>query len=243
MNLQQLADAAGQVIDGVVVSTASAWNADQTAMTTTVRFDQVQYLKGPLLASDGVFELVVPGGTIGDAHIELAGAPQFEVGQRWLLFLHPTYRVYPVVGIHRGAFRIEDGVGGQIIYDPTGAPVAAVDDRGYVMVGSSSEARTATRGCVLQGVSGGVIEVKTPTQARFAPLKYVDFLERLKPILESSRAFDLVQPAGQRKIQPVTPTTLRIRNLDEAAQTARHRERTPSLGHDHQVLKDARDNE
>ena len=82
LTIEQLADAAGQVIDGVVASTECFWSDDGTRILTRVRFTGVSYHKGRLPESSDTLELVVPGGAVGDASLYITGAPRFEPGQR-----------------------------------------------------------------------------------------------------------------------------------------------------------------
>ena len=47
------------------------------------------------------------------AFLFMASAPAFAAGEKWILFLLPTYKTFPVVGLSHGAFRVPtdtDGV-------------------------------------------------------------------------------------------------------------------------------------
>lgn len=205
MTIQELADAAGQAIDAVVESTDSAWSADHTTIRTTVRFRDVRYLKGRLADSTDTFELVVPGGTVGDAQLILTGAPLFKVGQRWLLFLHPTYNVHPVVGIFRGAFRIDERPTGEArVLDSAGLTVVGIDERGLIRVAppASTSAQRAAR--IVGAASDSVVGVYERTAPPVVPMGYDRFLEQLAPVLLNSKDHGLTAPAGR-------PTGLRAR--------------------------------
>lgn len=205
MTIQQLADAAGQAIDAVVESTVGAWSADHSTIQTTVRFRDVRYLKGQLLDSTDTFTLVVPGGTVGDTQLILTGAPQFEVGQRWLLFLHPTYNMHPVVGIFRGAFRIEEDTTGEThVLDPAGFVVVGVDVRGFVRVAPPAPQTQQRAEYIVGATSASVVGVFESRARPTVPMSYERFLDRLAPVLLNSKDHGLTAPAGR-------PTGLRAR--------------------------------
>lgn len=113
MSVATMADHAGQVITGDVVALRSYWIDEPRRIETEVTFAGVTYLKGAPADADGTFTLRVPGGTIGDLQMRIEGAPRFAAGETWLLFLLPTYKTFPVVGIDQGAYRVvhdADGV-------------------------------------------------------------------------------------------------------------------------------------
>jgi hypothetical protein len=113
MTVATMADHAGQVITGDVASLRSYWVDQPRRIETEITFSGVGYLKGAPADADGSFILRVPGGAIGDLQMRIEGAPQFAVGESWVLFLLPTYRTFPVVGIAQGAYRVvraADGV-------------------------------------------------------------------------------------------------------------------------------------
>ena len=205
MTIQQLADASGQTIDAVVESTASAWSSDHSTIQTTVRFRNVQYLKGQLPDSTDTFELVVPGGTVGDTRLVLTGAPRFETGQRWLLFLHPTYNVHPVVGIFRGAFRVEEEATGETrVVNPAGLVVVGVDSRGIVRVARPDSPVSQRASYIVGATSASVVGVYESRAPVAVPMSYERFLDRIAPVLLNSKDYGLTAPAGR-------PTGLRTR--------------------------------
>ncbi|MFQ5496104.1 MAG: hypothetical protein ACE5EX_12070, partial [Phycisphaerae bacterium] len=107
MTLATIADHAGQVILADITVVRSAWADNPRRIETTITLSPVEYLKGaPGTASASTFTLIVPGGTVGDTQMRITGAPDFRVGDRWMLCLLPTYKTHPVVGVSRGAFKI-----------------------------------------------------------------------------------------------------------------------------------------
>jgi hypothetical protein len=114
MNVATLSDHAAQVFIGTVVSSAAYWTGSPLRIESEVRFIDVVYLKGePPSTADAEPALIVPGGAVGSTEFRVAGAPIFVPGQRWLLFLLPTYRTFPIVGLWEGAFQVkpdEEGI-------------------------------------------------------------------------------------------------------------------------------------
>lgn len=135
MTVATMADHAGQVITGDVAGTRSYWADEPRRIETEVTFTGVGYLKGAPANADGTFTLRVPGGTIGDLRMRVEGTPEFVVGETWVLFLLPTYRVFPVVGLDQGAYRVvrsADGVdrvyrGGRAVHGPDAEAAVSYD--------------------------------------------------------------------------------------------------------------------
>ena len=218
MTIQQLADAAGQAIDAVVESTDGAWSADHATIQTTVRFREVRYLKGQLPDSTDTFTLVVPGGTVGDTQLVLTGAPRFEVGQRWLLFLHPTYNLHPVVGIFRGAFRIEEDTAGETrVLDPAGLVVVGVDARGLVRVAPAAPQTQQRAEYIVGATSASVVGVFESRARSTVPMSYERFLDRLAPVLLNSKDHGLTAPAGRPTGLRAQAVPLQLRGADDNA--------------------------
>jgi len=195
MPLATLADHAGQVLLGEVVAARSYWTDNPRRIETEVRLAAVEYLKGALPDALPEFTLIVPGGTVGTVTARVGCAPQFAVGDRWLLFLLPEYRVFPTVGVGQGAFRIRSDPGAAPrVYTADGDAVAGIDDAGFLQTvrlrgGPVAETRVVgSRGLRVQ-----------PRRAAAPPpaLTLDEFRARLAPILAASRDHALTQPAGR----------------------------------------------
>ena len=91
-----------RVIVATVLSTESAWNADKTAIFTTVRLRVEETAKG---AGASSIALVVEGGQVGDIAQAVEGAHQFTVGERLVLFLGGG----GIVGGPQGVYAVLDG--------------------------------------------------------------------------------------------------------------------------------------
>ena len=241
------ANHAGQVIVGRVASVRSYWADNPRRIESQILLEGVQYLKGALPTSTSTFTLVVPGGTVGHTRMRIMGAPALAVGQRWILFLLPTYQTFPVVGLSAGAFRIqqdEDGV--EHVYSAAGAPITGIDEEGMIRTGASG--RHEVESFLVDRIGHTRLRDQafdTPKSAR-APLRgdgsargssgisYREFVEQLRPILLHSKDHDLAGPAGRRILVdyiPVPPARsqpgLRASGGSKAARVFRHLEPLP----------------
>lgn len=206
MSVEALADLAGQVIVGRVATVRSYWADAPRRIESEITFAEVTYLKGALATSGDTFSLVLPGGTVGETTMRIGCAPVFAVGEKWVLFLLPTYQTFPVVGMTQGAFRVvADGLGVERVFDAEAAPLAGVGADGLIRA-TGSQAPAASRlreahrvSLVPQGV------IASEGQA----VSLADFVKQLQPILATSRDHQLEQPAGRRELVSYTAVPLR----------------------------------
>lgn len=206
MNLQTLADHAGQVIVGRVASVRSHWADNPKRIESEIILEQVEYLKGTPVTPPTSVSLVVPGGTVGSMQMRIACAPTFITGEKWILLLLPTYKTFPVVGLSRGAFRVErDTNGVERVYDAARTSVIGVDRDGFVQVAGEAQAAAHLVGAINARVAQPVTVRKSSQQA----VSYDDFLARLRPVLSKSTDHRLTQPAGRRILASHTPVPLR----------------------------------
>ena len=87
MNLEELASGADSVIVGQVLHRKSHWNRDKTEILTRVVISTEEHLKGS--THSGKIAISVPGGQIGDTIEEVTDVPEFYVGEKVVIFLHP----------------------------------------------------------------------------------------------------------------------------------------------------------
>ena len=123
---------AESVVVARVVATRSAWVDSRSgrSIVTDVTVAIEQTIKGPAYTQRS-YEFL--GGTVGDDTLEVAGMPQFRVGDRDVLFINEMGRpASPLVGFMYGRFRIvrdpQTGVDMVRTYD--GRPLAGTDDVG-----------------------------------------------------------------------------------------------------------------
>ena len=199
MTVETLADHAGQVIVGEVSSVRSYWADDQRRIESEVTFGQVEYLKGALPDATDEFTLTVPGGTVGEMSMSVCCAPEFKVDEKWLLFLLPSYKTFPVVGLYQGSFLIQADDKGveRISHRRHGAlePVSGVGADGFLQCSVKHDSSAHAH---LQAAHNMRLKEESADAQATPALTYAEFVDLLRPILAASRDHELTQPAGQR---------------------------------------------
>jgi len=210
MPVARLADHAALVVDAVVESVQSYWSDDPREIVSEVRLSSVDYWKGSPSPTAGQtsLTLTVPGGTIGTMTFRIAGAPTITVGQRWILFVLPEYRVFPVVGLWEGAFRVErDALGVDRVHDAGGQAVIGIDAGGYIQAtATDGTAAAAQHSCV--GTDGVRLTGFPSTSTRETALSLAEFNALLTSALASSRVHPGSAAAGRRIPNQLTATSL-----------------------------------
>ena len=110
-SLDEIAHASDLVVVGDVVETSSRFNEAQTMIFTDVILSNVDVVHASSRSTQvGATRIVLThaGGQVGIRGVSVSGAPHFEVGQRYLLFLLDDGKTYanPLVGGSQGQFRI-----------------------------------------------------------------------------------------------------------------------------------------
>jgi hypothetical protein len=109
-DLVDLTRDSGAIIRGRVTAVNSRWTEDRRSVETLVTVDVESSFKGPL---DKTAQFLVPGGTLGRYRSVVVGAPQFDVGQRVIVFLAWQSPRYPhLVGFSQGVFRVLSAASG-----------------------------------------------------------------------------------------------------------------------------------
>ena len=201
MNLETLADHAGQVLVGRVVSVRSYWadpGAPGRRIESEVIFEQVEYHQGARRDSTPTFSLVVPGGTIGETQMRVCCAPQFAAGDKWVLFLLPTYRTLPVVGLYQGAFLVRpDADGVERVYQVrhrTAEPVMGLDSEGFIR---AADRRRSPAHEHLVGATNAVLKIEPGRTGAAEAMSYEDIIARIHSAVAHSRDHRLAEPAGR----------------------------------------------
>ncbi len=210
MSVEQLADHSGQVIVGTVTGVRAYWADNPRRIETEVTLTDVEYLKGRLPDSTARFTLTVPGGEVEGTRLTVCCAPDFQVGERWILFLLPAYRTHPVVGVYQGALLIQRDAGGveRVVHRRHGRAeaITGIDNHGFFEVqhgrpAPAHEHVRRTRNVRISPANRG-----KPQQAA---LTYDEFLATLRPVLAASRDHHLTEPAGKRVLVRYQPVPLR----------------------------------
>ena len=220
MPLPTLADYAGQVVVGTVTSADASWSEANHRVETELVLTGVAYLKGRPADSSGTLRLVIPGGTLAGQRMQICCAPMPRVGQKWLLFLLPSYHTFPVVGLYQGAFRIQtisDGVE-RVYREDHGRlrGVTGVDQAGFMQL-QTLPARSAREKLVGADRMRLIETARQPAAASAMPL--ADFRSLIAPVLAASRQYTLTQPIGT--FVPVARTPVRLRQSATAKPPAR----------------------
>jgi hypothetical protein len=87
MSLEELASGADSIIVGQVLHRNCYWNRDKTEIFTKVVVSTEERLKG--IGNSGNISIAVPGGKIGDTTVEVTDVPDFSVGEKVVIFIHP----------------------------------------------------------------------------------------------------------------------------------------------------------
>ena len=218
MNLETLADHAGQVIVGHVADVRSYWadpGGPERRIESEVTFHQVEYLKGALRNSTSVFTLTIPGGTVGDVRMQVCCAPSFAAGDKWILFLLPAYRTFPVVGLYQGAFLVRpDDEGIERVYRARHdalQPITGIDADDFVRLAAG------TRNTVQEHLVAANRIRFNPEAVSAEPaaaMPYEDFVAQIRPLVDNSRSYALVRPSGHRILVDYNPASLKRSPLE-----------------------------
>lgn len=126
-------DALASEADQIIIGTAAASNSRRTGareIVTDYRFDDLQTVKGNL-ASDSL-TLTMLGGSVGAETLTVAGAPTFQRGIRYLVFISGNGSVmFPLVGGTQGIFQIRRDASSGVsrVHDYTGRPLTRLPTR------------------------------------------------------------------------------------------------------------------
>lgn len=104
---QELTEMSDRIALGTVTGVTSSWNVNMDFITTAVTVQVEQDIKG---TGSNPLVVTLHGGSVGDITLTVSEMPEFEAGQRVVVFLGPfTGSDYQVVGLFQGKFTIVDG--------------------------------------------------------------------------------------------------------------------------------------
>jgi hypothetical protein len=125
LSFEELVDYSDWIIVGTVTGQESKWNADRTNIHTLVAISVEEWVKGkPFTTSpDGKYfknllscqkgdsvVITIPGGKVGDITQWVEDTPQFQTGEKVLLYLQSDSKgTIEVVGGIQGKFTIVNG--------------------------------------------------------------------------------------------------------------------------------------
>lgn len=112
MSLEAIVSESSSIVHGRVTRAWSAWDPERTAIWTHYEIEVEDALKG------GGTKVVVsePGGEIDGMHMQVIGAPVYEVGEEAVIFLTPTPLGYlRTCGWGQGRFEVERTARGKAV--------------------------------------------------------------------------------------------------------------------------------
>ena len=122
---------------------------DETKIYTYVTLESVIPIVGPEIL-DGTMTLRFSGGHVGQYHSSYLGMPEFEVGERLMLFVHLNgTAMCPIVGWTQGCFRVEDDGAREYVLSFSQNSVVGVD-----FTGNLQFADAPTAGPVVENFGG-----------------------------------------------------------------------------------------
>jgi len=205
MNATRLARHAGQVIRADITVVESYFADNPKRIETRLTLSKIEYWKGGYDGAPDSFELVVPGGRVGAMQMRICCAPNFKVGQQWVLFLLPQYKTFPTVGLGQGSFLIKaDETGTQNVYQEGFAGITSVSD-----VGDLQYAIYDQRPAHPHAAFNGLTVRAAQTTADNKLMTLAEFKLALQPILDRSHDYQMTQPAGKRIPVIYHPTSLK----------------------------------
>jgi len=134
-DVSDLTKEADVVFVGTVIDITSEWaDPDKSRIYTYVAFDNLEIIAGDYQNSS--LTVRFSGGEMDDVKILYAGVPQFNLGERNLIFLSGNYiELCPVVGWIQGRFRVlyDENVGEHVVHTDDGKPIAGITDSKIVL--------------------------------------------------------------------------------------------------------------
>jgi len=152
--LDRLATESAYVVTATVSEVRSSWTPDHMTIETTVTLTGVERVTRDGSVAEPDVTYTVLGGTVGDETLRVCCAPEFRMGERWVMFLQREYRQFPVLGMERGMFRIAEVDGAPArVRTSGGAPIASIGADGAIEVRHEGAAGPAERQNTRQPVS------------------------------------------------------------------------------------------
>lgn len=105
-SVEQLAVEADTIVLGTVSDQVSAWNAEHTAIYTDVTVAVEEVIKG---SPGGQVTFRIAGGVVGDIGMRTSNDPEFQNGERVLVFLNTAEVLASLVGLQQGKYTVEEG--------------------------------------------------------------------------------------------------------------------------------------
>ncbi|MEZ5361080.1 MAG: hypothetical protein R2748_01760 [Bryobacterales bacterium] len=131
LSFGQVVSQSSAIVHGTVVRSRMAWDADKVAIWTHYDIQVKSSLKG---RPGPILTLSEPGGEVDGKHMQVVGAPRYEVGEEVVVFVAPTATgLLRTCGWGQGKFAVRasdqtpsgrvvrSGVGAVTLVEPAGA--------------------------------------------------------------------------------------------------------------------------
>lgn len=107
-SLEQLLEQSDDVVYGVVTDISSRYVQGEPSQQiyTFITFSEIQRIKNPEVDNQTEFLLRMAGGRVGSRAQVIPGAPRFQLGERYILFVRGNNKLaFPLVGVNQGVLR------------------------------------------------------------------------------------------------------------------------------------------
>ena len=124
MELPELTAQSDAIVVAEVTSAVSSFEEDRRAIRTEVLLRVQEAWKGRLLGKTRTIRVVQPGGIVGDLEMKVHGLPNFQLGEKAVLFLtamdkaHADYG-FVLTGLGQGKRRLVANATGELIAAPS----------------------------------------------------------------------------------------------------------------------------
>ncbi len=153
MSLEEVVDASESIVQGTVVRTWTDWDESHKYIWTHYEIQVADRLKG---SAAGKLVVSEPGGTVGETELQIAGTPQYTVGEEVVLFAERTPLGYlRTCGWGQGKFRVARAAA-------NGKAVVQTAVKGVQLVERPTAAAVKSQSTPLREVNGlGLEQFKT----------------------------------------------------------------------------------
>lgn len=219
LTLTEMAQRADLIFTGVVDGAVSRWNDSHTLILTDVTFrDVVVEHASPQSRQAGATRITLAyvGGRVGNDVLQVAGHPEFEPGERYVVLAKDdgVLRENFLMGGPQAYFRVvsDPASGLQTLVDESGRIVTGVDPQGYVELSAAGSLPASSARSAGPGVPGLAELAASPPVAEDArdrfdpapaspavaapPLDLVAVLERVRDAVSGLRVPSVLDCVG-----------------------------------------------
>ncbi|MGB0714694.1 MAG: hypothetical protein ACPGXK_02390 [Phycisphaerae bacterium] len=229
MSLEQVADHTAVAVAAKITGKESYWTGSPPRIETRLTIQVDEVLKGDSSLASTPLTFTVPGGQVGQMNYRIAGAPEWTVGDEWILMMHQSYKTHPIVGIWHGAFRVRETPSGS-----TQVVTAGGNDVTHIAKKGTSQSYVRT-GSQHHGAHADLTPKHSPSprqemHARFVKpdsktqdgMTKAQFLDAVRPVLLQSRKIGNGKTFAVRQAVTLMPTSLKQASDDGVTREQMH---------------------